>query len=51
VLVLGSNDLQRDYMELVAKGVGFDRPLQEQPWGMETLIHDPDGNRLVLQRA
>ncbi|HEX9362172.1 MAG TPA: glyoxalase superfamily protein [Candidatus Dormibacteraeota bacterium] len=50
-LVLSSDDLQRDYDEFVAKGVEFDRPLHEQPWGMEAVIRDPDGNRLVLQQA
>jgi catechol 2,3-dioxygenase-like lactoylglutathione lyase family enzyme len=50
-LVLGSDDLQRDYDELVARGVEFDRPLEQRPWGSEAVIRDPDGNRLVLQQA
>jgi catechol 2,3-dioxygenase-like lactoylglutathione lyase family enzyme len=50
-LVLGSTDLQTDCDALVDKGVECDRPLQEQPWGMEAVIRDPDGNRLVLQQA
>jgi catechol 2,3-dioxygenase-like lactoylglutathione lyase family enzyme len=50
-LVLGSADLEKDCEELVARGVEFDRPLQEQPWGKEAVVRDPDGNRLVLQQA
>jgi catechol 2,3-dioxygenase-like lactoylglutathione lyase family enzyme len=50
-LVLGSEDLERDCDQLQARGVEFDRPLQEQPWGTEAVIRDPDGNRLVLQQA
>jgi catechol 2,3-dioxygenase-like lactoylglutathione lyase family enzyme len=50
-LVLGSEDLARDCERLEADGVEFDRPLQEQPWGAEAVIRDPDGNRLVLQQA
>ena len=50
-LVLGSKDLESDCDTLQANGVEFDRPLQEQPWGTEAVIRDPDGNRLVLQQA
>jgi catechol 2,3-dioxygenase-like lactoylglutathione lyase family enzyme len=50
-LVLSSDDLQRDCDELLARGVEFDRPLQQQPWGTEAVVRDPDGNRLVLQQA
>ena len=50
-LVLGSSDLQRDCDELAAKGVEFDQPLQERPWGAEAVIRDPDGNAIVLQQA
>jgi|SRR6266511_2532627 len=50
-LVLGSADLEKDCEELVARGVEFDRPLQDQPWGKEAVVRDPDGNRLVLQQV
>jgi catechol 2,3-dioxygenase-like lactoylglutathione lyase family enzyme len=49
-LVLGSDDLEKDCDAFVANGVEFDRPLQ-QPWGMEAVIRDADGNRLVLQQV
>jgi predicted enzyme related to lactoylglutathione lyase len=50
-LVLGSTDLRSDCDELAANGVEFERPLQEQPWGAEAVISDPDGNKIVLQQA
>jgi predicted enzyme related to lactoylglutathione lyase len=50
-LVLGLDDLEKDCDQLVASGVAFERPLEEQPWGREAVIRDPDGNRLVLQQA
>ena len=50
-LVLTSDDLQADYEQLAAKGVEFDQPLQERPWGAEAVIRDPDGNAIVLQQA
>ncbi len=50
-LVLGSADLEKDCEELAARGVEFDRPLQDQPWGKEAVVRDPDGNKLVLQQA
>ncbi len=50
-LVLGSADLEKDCEELAARGVEFDRPLQQQPWGKEAVVRDSDGNGLVLQQA
>jgi catechol 2,3-dioxygenase-like lactoylglutathione lyase family enzyme len=50
-LVLGSSDLRGDCEALAAADVEFERPLEEQPWGLEAVIRDPDGNRLVLQEA
>ncbi len=50
-LVLGSNELRSDCDRLAAQGVEFDRPLQQQPWGEEAVIRDPDGNKIVLQQT
>jgi len=50
-LVLRMSDLQADYEALVAKGVEFEGPPVSQPWGLETVAHDPDGNAIVLQQA
>jgi catechol 2,3-dioxygenase-like lactoylglutathione lyase family enzyme len=49
-LVLRTSDLQGDYERLASLGVEFEEPPQQQPWGTETVMHDPDGNRLVLQQ-
>lgn len=50
-LVLGSKYLEAECNRLAADGVTFDRPLEQQPWGTEAVIRDPDGNKLVLQQA
>jgi uncharacterized glyoxalase superfamily protein PhnB len=50
-LVLGSNELRSDCDRLDAQGVEFDRPLQQQPWGEEAVIRDPDGDKIVLQQT
>jgi catechol 2,3-dioxygenase-like lactoylglutathione lyase family enzyme len=51
-LVFRSTDLSADYERLVAEGVPFDAPPQQQPWAaLETVVRDPDGNRLVLQQG
>jgi catechol 2,3-dioxygenase-like lactoylglutathione lyase family enzyme len=50
-LVFRSDDLRADYERLVARGVEFDSPPTEQPWGTEAVFRDPDGNRFVLQAA
>ena len=50
-LVLGLSDLQGDCAALAAAGVEFAQPLQEQPWGAEAVIRDPDGNTIVLQQV
>lgn len=50
-LVLASDDLAADYRALAANGVPFDGPPQQQPWATEAVLHDPDGNMIVLQQA
>lgn len=50
-LVLRMSDLQGTYDALVKKGVVFEGPPTQQPWGIETVVHDPDGNAIVLQQA
>jgi catechol 2,3-dioxygenase-like lactoylglutathione lyase family enzyme len=50
-LVLGSENIAAECERLAAEGVRFDRPLEEQPWGTEAVICDPDGNKLVLQSS
>jgi catechol 2,3-dioxygenase-like lactoylglutathione lyase family enzyme len=50
-LVLGSDDLDADYRSLTARGVRFDDPPRRQPWATEAVLHDPDGNMIVLQQT
>lgn len=50
-LVLKIVDLQGMYAELSARGVRFDGPPVEQPWALETVVYDPDGNGIVLQQV
>jgi catechol 2,3-dioxygenase-like lactoylglutathione lyase family enzyme len=49
-LVLGCDDLESECRRLDLCGVEFERPLERQPWGIEAVIRDPDGNQLVLQQ-
>jgi catechol 2,3-dioxygenase-like lactoylglutathione lyase family enzyme len=46
--VLETDDCQRTYEELVAKGVEFKRPPEEQFYGIEALVKDPFGNWFSL---
>jgi catechol 2,3-dioxygenase-like lactoylglutathione lyase family enzyme len=50
-LVLRTTDVRAEYEALVAKGVAFEGPPTRRPWGTETVLHDPDGNGIVLQQA
>lgn len=48
-IVLVTTDIEADYAELKAKGLDLP-PLEHQPWGISTMIIDPDGNKLLLQQ-
>jgi uncharacterized glyoxalase superfamily protein PhnB len=48
-IVLVTTDIEADYTELKAKGLDLS-PLEHQPWGISTMITDPDGNKLLLQQ-
>lgn len=50
-LVLRVTNLQALYDTLSARGVKFEGPPTRQPWGIETVVYDPDGNGIVLQQA
>ena len=49
IMVLVTADIEADFAELQAKGLDLP-PLERQPWGISTLIQDPDGNQLLLQQ-
>lgn len=51
-LVLVSDDIEKDYKRMQAQGVEFEEPPEQKPWGRtETVLHDPDGNCIVLQQV
>ncbi len=50
-LVLRSDDIQADYERLTSLGVRFEYPPKRQPWAIETVFYDPDGNGIVLQQV
>ena len=45
---LACDNVQKTYDELKSRGVEFDSPPQEQPWGTFAVMRDPDGNQFVL---
>jgi catechol 2,3-dioxygenase-like lactoylglutathione lyase family enzyme len=46
--VLATDDCQRDYEELSAKGVTFLSPPAERPYGIEATLRDDSGNMISL---
>ena len=49
--VLATDDCQRDYEELSAKGVTFLSPPSERPYGIEATLRDDSGNMISLTQA
>ncbi len=49
VTVLVTTDIEADYAALQAKGLELP-PLERLPWGISTMIADPDGNQWLLQQ-
>jgi predicted enzyme related to lactoylglutathione lyase len=43
-----TEDVQRTYEELTARGVEFAQPPKTEPWGTSAIFKDPDGNSFVL---
>ncbi len=41
-------DVAQTYRALSDRGLEFDSPPQEQPWGTLATFKDPDGNQFVL---
>ena len=42
------DDIQETYKALEARGVEFEGPPQEQPWGTYAIFKDSEGNRFVV---
>ena len=43
-----TDDVQKTYEELAARGVHFRQPPRTEPWGTSAIFDDPDGNTFVL---
>ncbi|MBI3885254.1 MAG: VOC family protein [Opitutae bacterium] len=46
-----TDDVEKSYAELLARGVPFDGPPQKQPWGTFATFRDSEGNGFVLSTA
>ncbi len=42
------DDIDQTYEELKGRGVQFEGPPEEQPWGTYAMFQDSEGNRFVL---
>jgi catechol 2,3-dioxygenase-like lactoylglutathione lyase family enzyme len=49
-VLLTSEDVQRSYEELVARGVEFVEPPEGRPYGVDSAFRDPSGNFLRLMQ-
>jgi len=50
-LFLETDDCQRSYDELSARGVVFNDPPTPQPYGIDTSFRDPSGNNIRLTQV
>ncbi|HEX3814553.1 MAG TPA: VOC family protein [Mycobacteriales bacterium] len=49
IVLGGSSELHRLFLEYQSAGVVFHQPLRQEPWGARTfIIQDPDGNLLLF---
>ncbi len=48
---LVSDDVQRDYEEMTARGVEFIEKPTQRPYGLDTAFRDPSGNNLRIAQA
>jgi catechol 2,3-dioxygenase-like lactoylglutathione lyase family enzyme len=48
--VVITDDIHKTYEEFTAKGVKFTGPPNEQPWGIDTVFMDNNGNMYSLQQ-
>ena len=47
-IFLETDDVQRDYDALTARGVEFTGPPEQQPYGLDCAFRDPSGNNIRL---
>ena len=49
--IFAVDDMNATYQELSARGVEFQDPPSQQPWGWWATIKDPDGNIIGLHSS
>lgn len=47
-VVFWTDDIEKTYAELIARGVKFTSPPKKEPWGTSSIFADEDGNQFVL---
>lgn len=47
-VVFSTDDVQKTYEELSARGVEFTQPPKQESWGWSSMFKDPDGNIFLL---
>ncbi len=50
-VLLTTDDVQRDFEELSARGIEFTEPPEERPYGIDTAFRDPSGNQFRLTQV
>ena len=50
-VTFATDDIEKSYQELSARGVTFEGPPQVQPWGSFAVFRDSEGNGFVLSRS
>ncbi|MCI4336703.1 MAG: VOC family protein [Thermoplasmata archaeon] len=48
ILLVVPGTVQEAYDEMKARGVKFEGPPEERPWGWDATVRDPDGNLILL---
>lgn len=50
-VTFATDNIDKTYQELSAKGVTFEGPPQVQPWGSFAIFRDSEGNGFVLSKS
>jgi predicted enzyme related to lactoylglutathione lyase len=50
-VMLTTDDAQRSYEELSARGIEFTEPPEERPYGIDSAFRDPSGNQFRLTQV
>ena len=50
-VLLTTDDIQRDFEELSARGIEFTESPEERPYGIDSAFRDPSGNQFRLTQV